>query len=58
VACGIEGEGKVDDADVDLVGVEDSLGGARGVGDVGLDAHGFEHFGEAIDPWVWLPAGS
>lgn len=43
---------------MDWIGVDDFLGGVGGVGDVGLDAHGFEHSGEAVDPGVWLPAGS
>lgn len=54
----IEWEGEVYDGDVDLVRVDDTLGVVGTVCDVGLDTEGFEHSWEAVDPWVWLPAGA
>ena len=52
----VEGEGEIDHGDVDWVGLDHPLGGGRGVGDVGLDAHGGEHRGDALDPGGLLPA--
>jgi len=54
----VEGEGEINDGDVDGIGIDDPLGVVGTVGDMGLDAHGFEHSGEAVDPGVWLPAGA
>tara|TARA_R110000737_G_scaffold2923_18_gene9928 strand:+ start:10796 stop:11197 length:402 start_codon:yes stop_codon:yes gene_type:complete len=54
----VEGEGEIHDRDVDGVGVDDALGGVGAVGDVGLDAHGFEHSGETVNPGIGLPTGS
>lgn len=53
----IEGEAKIDDCDVDRDGLDDVLGFAAGLGAVREDAHGFEEFGEAIDPRILVPAG-
>ena len=53
-----EGEGEVDDGDVDGVVGDDLLGGIGGAGDVGADAHGFEHAREALGPGVGLVAGA
>ena len=52
----VEGERQIDHGDVDGVGFDHTLGGGRGVGDVGLDAHGGEHRGDALDPGGLLPA--
>lgn len=41
---------------MDGVGLDDPLGPADGAGDMGVDAHGGEHGGEALDPRGFLPA--
>jgi hypothetical protein len=54
---GVEGQAEIDDGDVDGVVADDVLGFAAGGGAEGLDAHGFEEGGQALDPGVGLPAG-
>jgi len=52
----VEGEGQIDDGDVDWVGFDDTLGSVGGGSNVGFDAHWVEDHGEAINPRGVLPA--
>jgi len=53
----IEGEGEVDDGDIDA-DLFDEVGGlAAGVDGPGVDAHGLEEAGEAVGPVLIAPVG-
>ena len=55
-AVGIEGEGEIDDGDMNRVGLDDALGGISRRCDMGFDTHWVEDHGEPINPWSILPA--